>query len=628
MEVTASHALPGADRAEEVGRLSGRCLHEIFAARAEEHPERTAVSAFDGELTYAELDRQATRLAVRLAQAGAAPGAVVATYLDRGINLIVGILGVLKAGAAYLPIDPTLPAERVSWLVTDSAAPFVVTTSDLAAGLASSAIRTLLMDYDSDTAADSAALPVSRDTDLAYVIYTSGSTGRPKGVRVGHRNVVELLAAVQPLFEFSEHDVWTMFHSVAFDFSVWEIWGALSHGGQVIVVPYEVSRAPVRFRALLRERGVTVLNQTPSAFRQLVVADAADSSLDLPALRLVVLGGERLAVELVAPWLARRGEEHPRLVNMYGITETTVHASHRRIRHADLATPAISPIGVPLPHLTFFVLDEQGQAVPDGVAGELYVGGSGVTRGYLNRPDLTAERFRAQPTVGDQRLYRTGDRVLRLPDGQYSYLGRTDDQLKVRGFRIEPGEIETVLRAHPEVRESVVKAHNFGEDDIRLVGYIVPTTASANQREWHDRVQQELAASAAATLPDYMRPSTYVIIQELPLTVNGKIDHAALPPPAPAQSEANGTTTDQGLTPTEAQIAQIWRTTLDVPAVGAHDDFFELGGTSLTLIRMFARVNQFFETDIDITVLVEGATVALISTHIDTAVPAATDREK
>ncbi|MFP5287511.1 MAG: amino acid adenylation domain-containing protein, partial [Thermoanaerobaculia bacterium] len=308
---------------------------------------------------------------------------------------------------------------------------------------------------------------------IAYVIYTSGSTGRPKGVLVSHANVVRLLRATEPCFGFNPDDVWTLFHSYAFDFSVWELWGALAYGGRLVVVPYEVSRSPEEFCDLLECERATVLNQTPSAFRQLMAADAARPR-DL-SLRWVIFGGEALDPRSLAPWIVRRGDRRPRLVNMYGITETTVHVTYRPLDRSDAAASG-SPIGRPIPDLQAYVLDACGQPCSLGVPGEIFVGGAGLARGYLDRPALTAERFLPDPFSGrpGARLYRTGDLARMLPDGQVEHLGRIDHQVKVRGFRIELGEIEALLREHPALRDAAVLARGDSADDQRLVAYVVP----------------------------------------------------------------------------------------------------------------------------------------------------------
>ncbi len=357
----------------------------------------------------------------------------------------------------------------------------------------------------------------------AYVIYTSGSTGRPKGAQLSHRNVTRLLDRTAPWFGFGPQDTWTLFHSYAFDFSVWEIFGALCTGGRLVVVPHHVSRSPEDFERLLRSQRVTVLNQTPSAFGQLAhLPQALAPGLSL---RWVIFGGEALDPQRLRGWIARHGDAAPQLINMYGITETTVHVSFRRITAADVAG-AGSPIGEAIPDLELHVLDAQLHPLPVGVAGELHVAGAGLARGYLNRPGLTAERFVA--TEGGERLYRTGDLARRTATGDIEYLGRIDHQVKLRGFRIELGEIEAQLLAQPEVREAVVLALGQG-GDMQLVAYLSARTG------WQIEVAG-LRARLAASLPEHMVPAVLMVLDTLPLNANGKVDRKALPAPERAGS--------------------------------------------------------------------------------------------
>ncbi|BCK68534.1 hypothetical protein Srufu_024870 [Streptomyces libani subsp. rufus] len=444
-------------------------LHELVRERTAEAPGAIAVS-HDGEhVSYRELDGRANALAHRLRRLGAGPGTVIGLCAERSVDLVVGILGILKSGAAYLPIDANYPPERVSYLMADSSAPILVTQRHLVDGLPEHTAELVVLDEATDERVPERAAGATPE-DPAYVIYTSGSTGTPKGVLVSHANVIRLFSATKEWFGFGRSDTWTLFHAFTFDFSVWEIWGALAHGGRLVVVPHWVSRSPESFYELLRDERVTVLNQTPLAFRHL--SEVERGAL---CLRVVVFGGEALDVRSLGPWFDRHGDRSPRLVNMYGITETTVHVTYRPVTRADVDAAVVhSPIGRPIPDLRVRVLDRYGQPAPVGVRGELYVGGAGVTLGYLNRPELTEQRFLRDPD--GSRWYRSGDLVRWTADGELEYLGRADDQVKIRGHRIELGEIEAALAGHPMVGEAVVLARRepAGEGNKRLVAYIVP----------------------------------------------------------------------------------------------------------------------------------------------------------
>jgi amino acid adenylation domain-containing protein/FkbM family methyltransferase len=459
------------------------CLHEAFAVQARRRPGAVAVVCEGESLSYGDLDQSANRLAHRLRSLGVGPEVLVGLSVERSLDMVIAILGILKAGGAYVPLDPAYPTERLA-AVLEEVRPAVLVTQerlrDRLPRLPAEAARILCLDAASEGLEGERSGPPGGFADpsqLAYVIYTSGSTGRPKGSPISHANVARLFTATAGWFGFDERDVWTLFHSYAFDFSVWELWGALLHGGRLVVVPHAVSRSPEAFNELLREEGVTVLNQTPSAFRQLIQVEEAGAPTAGVELRWVIFGGEALDLTSLAPWFARHGDLRPRLVNMYGITETTVHVSFRPLAAADLERSYSSPIGIPIPDLTVRILDARGRPVPVGVPGEMFVGGAGPGRGYLAHPDLTAERF--VPDPGGARLYRTGDRARYLPGGEIEYLGRVDDQVKIRGFRIEPGEIEAVLAGHPGVSGSAVFVRDYGVDDRRLVAALVPDGISA-----------------------------------------------------------------------------------------------------------------------------------------------------
>ncbi|MEO0490140.1 MAG: amino acid adenylation domain-containing protein, partial [Cyanobacteria bacterium J06659_2] len=381
------------------------CLHQLFEAQVEKNPEAIAVIYEQRQLTYAELNQRANQLARHLQALGVGPEVLVGICLERSLEMVIGLLGILKAGGAYVPLDPSYPQSRLQFMCRDAQISVLLTQAPLLAELPDLDVPVVCLDQDWPTITQ--ASPENLKTEvtadnLAYLIYTSGSTGTPKGVMIPHQNVVRLFKTTEPLYHFNERDCWTLFHSYAFDFSVWELWGALLYGGRLVVVPYWVSRSPQEFYGLLIEQRVTVLNQTPSAFRQLVQIDA-DYPTEVLKLRYVIFGGEALAVESLRPWFERHGDTQPQLVNMYGITETTVHVTHRSLSTADLER-ASSPIGWALADLQSTILDPHLQPVPIGIPGELYIGGAGLARGYLNRPALTAERFIANP-FGPGRLY-------------------------------------------------------------------------------------------------------------------------------------------------------------------------------------------------------------------------------
>ena len=572
------------------GAAADTCIHQRFEAQVARVPDACALILDEQRLTYRELNRRANQVAHHLMRSGVGPDILVGVCIERSIEMVVALLGVLKAGGAYVPLDPTYPKERLAFMLEDSRAKVVLTQRHLVDILPDGGARVVCLDDDrGEIEQESGEDPVSVATarSLAYVIYTSGSTGRPKGVQVEHHNVLRLFESTDSWFHFTERDVWTLFHSFAFDFSVWEIWGALLFGGELVVVPFEVSRSPEAFHDLLCRRAVTVLNQTPSAFRQLVAVDSSSAAADRKlALRLVIFGGEALDLQSLSPWFERHGDLCPELVNMYGITETTVHVTYRPLRRSDLDGPSVSPIGQRIPDLRIYVLDSGRQPVPIGVAGELYVGGAGVARGYLNRPDLSAERFITDPFAEEPggRLYRTGDQARWLPDGSLDYLGRIDQQVKIRGFRIELGEIEAALGQHPFVREAVVLAREDTPGDKRLVAYVVAHGAP-------EPTAGELRSHLKDKLPEYMIPSAFVPLPAMPLTPNGKIDKRALPAPLGARPEL-GDAFVAPRSPVEALLAEIWAQVLGIPGVGAHDNFFALGGDSILAIQVISKAKQ------------------------------------
>ncbi|MFE6040843.1 amino acid adenylation domain-containing protein [Streptomyces sp. NPDC056452] len=576
-----------------------RCIHELVEDRAAATPDAIALVFGNQQLSYAELNARANRLAHHLRAHGARPGGLVGVSLDRNLDLVPTLLAVLKTGAGYLPLDPEHPADRIGYTLKDAGARIVVTSGAHAAHL-TGVVDGLLVVLDGE--AETAALAAAPDSnpesgvvpeDLIYTIYTSGSTGRPKGVGLSHTNVLRLLTVTEEHFGFDEYDVWTLFHSYAFDMSVWEIWGALAYGGRLVVVPPDVARAPEDFLRLLTEQRVTVLNQTPSAFRSLVSL-AADGHrlLDELSLRVVSFGGERLDIPGLKPWVARRSLEQTALANLYGITETCVHTTYHLLTESDLESDTGNAIGVPLRDLQVHLFGPHGEQVPVGVPGEIHVGGPGVARMYLNRPALTAERFVPDPYgKPGSRLYRSGDLASRRPDGSLDYLGRIDHQVKIRGHRIELGEIKAALTTHPRVRDAVVVAREDTPGDRRLVAYVVPTSDAV-------AAPSELRTLLAGSLPDYMIPTAFLVVGKIPLTVNGKLDQAALP--APDRSALGVEAAHVApRTAAEEEMVSVWREVLGVEQVGVEDNFFDLGGDSL---RAVALVGALRDGEYDVTV--------------------------
>ncbi|WP_400589917.1 pyoverdine non-ribosomal peptide synthetase PvdD [Pseudomonas aeruginosa] len=581
-------------------------LQQRFEEQARQRPQAVALILDEQRLSYGELNARANRLAYCLIARGVGADVPVGLALERSLDMLVGLLAILKAGGAYLPLDPAAPEERLAHILDDSGVRLLLTQGHLLerlprqAGVEVLAIDGLVL----DGYAESDPLPTLSADNLAYVIYTSGSTGKPKGTLLTHRNALRLFSATEAWFGFDERDVWTLFHSYAFDFSVWEIFGALLYGGRLVIVPQWVSRSPEDFYRLLCREGVTVLNQTPSAFKQLMaVACSADMATQQPALRYVIFGGEALDLQSLRPWFQRFGDRQPQLVNMYGITETTVHVTYRPVSEADLEGGLVSPIGGTIPDLSWYILDRDLNPVPRGAVGELYIGRAGLARGYLRRPGLSATRFVPNPFPGGagERLYRTGDLARFQADGNIEYIGRIDHQVKVRGFRIELGEIEAALAGLAGVRDAVVLAHD-GVGGTQLVGYVV-----ADSAEDAERLRESLRESLKRHLPDYMVPAHLMLLERMPLTVNGKLDRQALPQPDASLSQQAYRAPGSEL---EQRIAAIWSEILGVERVGLDDNFFELGGHSLLLLMLKERIGDTCQATLSISQLMTHASVA------------------
>ncbi|MFF0123354.1 amino acid adenylation domain-containing protein, partial [Micromonospora arida] len=595
-------------------------VHGVFEAMAATHPHAPAVTAGDTTRSYAELNADANRLAHWLRGHGAGPERLVAVQLDHCPELVPALLGVLKSGAAYLPLDPASPDERLDFMINDAGAEIVLTTTAHRDRFADFGGTVVLLD-DPDLVAELAAQPtvdpaVPMDVDnLCYVIYTSGSTGRPKGVAVAHRQVLRLLTVTAADYRFGPDDVWTLLHSYAFDFSVWEIWGCLLHGGRLLVVPRELARSPQDLLDELIAQRVTVLCQTPTAFRALVrLAADGDDRIDRLALRVVTFGGEKLDFADLAPWVASRGVDAPHLINMYGITETTVHTTYHRVT-ADEVGGTASLIGVPLSDLTVHLLDADGRPVPIGVPGEIHVGGPGVARGYLGRAELTAQRFVPDPWgPPGSRLYRSGDLARRYADGRLEFVGRIDHQVKIRGYRVELGEIEAALTVLPGVRDAVVVLREDNPGDQRLTAYLVADDTSTLLRP------SQLRTALGRTLPDYMIPVAFMPLPRIPLTVNGKLDQAALPAPGRSVAAVDRPYVAPRTT-VEQQLADIWTATLGLDRVGVQDGFFDLGGDSIRAVALAGALREA-SFDVEVRDIFERRTVAELA-ELLTARPAA-----
>jgi amino acid adenylation domain-containing protein len=582
----------------------GRTLQEWFECQVEKTPNATALTFEGKHLSYSELNVRANQLAHYLKGIGVGPDVLVGLYIDRSMDMVVGIIGVMKAGGAYLPIDPVYPKDRVSFMLQDANAPVLITQAKFMTELPEHKAKVVRLDTDLallEGEPDSNPPRNSTPDDLAYVIYTSGSTGKPKGVLVTQYNVVRLMQATEHWFQFNKHDVWTFFHSHAFDFSVWEIWGALLYGGRLVVVPYMASRSPEEFYDLIVSERVTVLNQTPSAFKQLIQTEAMlDTSKQL-ALRYVIFGGEALEMQSLKPWFDRHGDQHPLLVNMYGITETTVHVTYRPLTAADIKSG--STIGVPIPDLQIYLFDSYQQPVPIGAIGEIFVGGAGVARGYLNREELTRNRFQPD-TFRNQPggfLYRSGDLARYLPNRDIEYIGRIDDQVKIRGFRIELGEIEAVLGRHAAVRQCVVVAREEIQGDKILVAYFEHKPGSFTDIG-------DLRAHMKKALPEYMIPSAFVPMEKMPLTPNGKIDRKALP----YVDDRRNMIKREYVAPRdsfEQTLAQLWAKILKVKRVGLNDNFFELGGHSILAVRIIVEIEKLYKKRLPLAALLQAPTI-------------------
>jgi amino acid adenylation domain-containing protein len=585
---------------------SEQTVHGLFEAQAARTPDAVAVRFEDLSLSYSELNARANRLAHHLRSLGAGRGSLVGIWMERSADMVVAVLGVLKAGAAYVPLDPAFPKDRIDYMMEDAELRIVVTQSGLAAGLPAG-VHGVSMDAEANALSalpPDNAVPVAGSGDLAYVIYTSGSTGRPKGVMLEHRAVVNFLLSMHREPGITAADRFVAVTTLSFDIAGLEIHGPLTVGGTVVLASRATALDGLRLAELLDSSEATLLQATPATWRLLLESGWHGR----PGLKMLC-GGEGLPRDLAEKLLATGGE----LWNMYGPTETTIWSTISRVTDT---TRAIA-IGRPIANTQVYVLEPSGLPAPVGVGGELCIGGDGLARGYRNRDDLTAEKFVTLdlPGVGPRRVYRTGDVVRFLADGRLEFVGRRDHQVKVRGFRIELGEIETVLARHEGVKDNVVHVREDKPGDQRLVAYVVPQPGSTVGTEG-------MRASLRVQLPDYMIPNLFVVLEALPLTPNGKVDRKALPVPAAAVADAVDAASDAVMTPVQRQVAALWRGVLNVERVGLHANFFDLGGHSLLLVRLQAAMQREFGQEFPLVELFQRTTVAAQAERMSTPVGA------
>jgi amino acid adenylation domain-containing protein len=592
----------------------GESIPELFERQVAQHPEAIAVICEDRRLSYEELNRKANRIAHDLRLSGIGPEELVGVFLDRSVDMIAALLGIMKAGAAYVPIDTSYPAERVSFILRDARIKTLLTKHEPGNRLPETDASLIFVEDYQISAQQNEANPNSAVTsgNLAYVIYTSGSTGKPKGVAVNHSSVVNLFRATSRIFGFNESDAWTVTHSYSFDFSVWEIFGALLSGGKLVIVPLRVAQSPDEFYQLLASEQVTVLGLTPSALRQLLPLQRNNGPV--LSLRLIVCGGEAFPADMLADLM----EWNVPVWNFFGPTEATVWASIRQVGAGD-EKHQIVPLGGPIANTQIHILDNYDALVPVGVPGELCIGGRPLARGYLNRPELTAEKFLPDPFSKrpGARLYHTGDVARHLPDGTIEYIGRSDHQVKLRGFRIELGEIEAVLSRHPGVQQSVILCREDVPGEQTLVAYIVGDVNGDS-----DPTVTELRAFVKRELPEYMCPSDFVTMPSLPINASGKIDRLALPAPSQIRPEL-GVRFISPRTVLERELAEIWTGVLRRENVGIGDNFFDLGGHSLLATQLVSRIRSRLNVELPLRQLFETPTIEGLARSIGARVVAA-----
>lgn len=593
--------------------LNSYLLHNMVEKRADSAPELIAIKYENEEVTYKDLNYKANQLANYLLENGIKPGDYVGISLERNASVLVSILAVLKTGAAYVPLDPNHPKSRLNFMIDDSGVRMILSDGNSKESFDGNAIRLIDLEQEDAISQQPGQNPSLKlnTKNLAYIIYTSGSTGQPKGVKVTHQNVLRLFSSTEKLFGFTEKDVWTLFHSYSFDFSVWEIWGALLYGGKLVVVPYLISRSPQDFHQLLVKEEVTVLNQTPTAFLQLQRVETVNKNdSNKLNLRFVIFGGEKLNVSTLKPWTKKHGTESTQLINMYGITETTVHVTYKKISKEDIEKDYNS-IGLPIPDLKVYIVDKKMRPVPKGLVGELLIGGAGVTEGYHNLPDLTQERFIDHPNPNKQgeKLYRSGDLGKFHNNGEIEYLGRIDNQVKVRGFRIELGEIEKHIINYPSVEEVVVTVETDDSGEKNIVSYLISSSNTAVN-------VSDLRNFLKSKLPDYMIPNLFVNIAEVPLTQNGKVDFKQLSKMTKEQGQLMDQLKIEPRNDLDKKLCNIWSEVLHLPSLGIDDNFFDRGGHSLLVSKMIWSIKEELDISVPVKFIFSNPTIRELSNYI------------
>ncbi|BAY10335.1 non-ribosomal peptide synthetase [Calothrix sp. NIES-2098] len=602
----------------EIIQAQALCLHELFARQVEQTPNAVAVIFENQKLTYRELNNKSNQLANYLKKLGVGPEVLVGICLERSLEMVVGLLGILKAGAAYVPLDPAYPQERLNFILEDSQTPLILSVNSLANNLAKSQTKVVCLDSDWEIIAqNSQENPVTevRVDNLSYVIYTSGSTGKPKGVAIAHRSICNTLYWRQNTFKLTPQDKVLQTISFSFDPSVWQIFWPLSFGAQLVMARPGGHQDPAYLIETIIEQQITVMALVPSMMRVLLEEEGIENC---QSLRHITSGGEALPIDLVERFLACLKLNNI-LVNCYGPTEAAIDATFWICQGG--SDRIFAPIGRPIANTQIYILDEDLQPVPVGEAGELYIGGVGLARGYLNRPELTKEKFIPNPFASEAgtRLYKTGDLARYLPDGNIEFLGRIDHQVKIRGFRIELAEVEAAIAQHPAVKQAIVIDREDVAKNKQLVAYIVPQPQQVPTKS-------ELRSFLQGKLPDYMLPAAFVFLDALPLNPNGKIDRQALPAPA---SENSAVSIVLPRNQVEQQLLEIWQQVLGVQPIGVRDNFFELGGHSLLAIKLFWEIEQAFGKNLPLATLFQAGTIESLAkilqpqTALNASTPAA-----